>query len=192
MKVLNDSRFAALILTLLLGGMLSGVQPAAAAEEAASDTVEAQAGEMASEEKEEKEEKEAKADESTIDERLDALLAEVSTYESREITRCLNPRSYRSVKVLNTDYLLFYRGQHFWLNKLKRTCPTLKFNDLPVFESRGSSSLCEGDPFFPTNSLDLQRGLDPSGRPRAMYGTCYLGSFEVISAEQAALLMGKQ
>ena len=175
---MNESNLRAL---LLLAALLTCAQPALAAEETAgggqgeTGTADAEA---------------SAADEPTIDERLDALMNEVSTYESREITRCLNPRTYRSVKVLNTDYLLFSRGERFWLNRLKRSCPTLKYNDLPVFESRGTSSLCEGDPFYPTNSMDLQMGLDSTGRPRAMYGTCYLGSFETISAEQAALLMG--
>jgi len=127
----------------------------------------------------------------SIDERLDALISEVSSYEEREITRCLSIRSYRSVKTLNTDYLLFSRGNVFWLNKLKRTCHSLKWNDLPVFESRGSTRVCEGDPFYPTNSMDLQMGMDASGRPRAIHGTCFLGSFETITAEQAALLMGQ-
>lgn len=123
----------------------------------------------------------------TLDERLDALLSEVSVYEEGEPQRCLNTRAYRTVKVLNTEYLLFSRGSRYWLNKLKRDCPSLKFNDLPVFESRGSSSLCENDPFYPSNSMDIQRGLS-GGRPVAMQGTCYLGSFQPISAEQAALL----
>jgi hypothetical protein len=137
-------------------------------------------------------EEEAEGVETSIEDRLDALLSEVASYEDREITRCLNTRSYRTVRVLNTDYLLFARGERYWLNRLKRTCQTLKWNDLPVFESRGSSSLCEGDPFYPTNSMDLQRGIDASGRPWVMHGTCFLGSFETITAEQASLLMGQK
>jgi len=123
----------------------------------------------------------------TLDERLDALLSEVSAYEEHEPQRCLNSRSYRTVKVLNDDYLLFSKGNKHWLNKLKRTCRSLKFNDLPIFESRGSSSLCQNDPFYPSNSMDVQRGLS-GGRPTAMHGICFLGSFEEISAEQVALL----
>ena len=123
----------------------------------------------------------------TLEERLDALLSEVSEYEGREPQRCLSTRTYRTVKVLNPDYLLFSRGSKHWLNKLKNTCQPLKFNDLPVFETRGTSSLCENDPFYPSNSMDLQRGLD-GGRPVAMHGVCFLGAFEAISAEQAALL----
>ncbi len=123
----------------------------------------------------------------TLDERLDALLSEVSAYEGHESKRCLSTRAYRTVKVLNTEYLLFSRGSNHWLNKLKRDCPSLRYNDLPIFESRGSSSLCENDPFYPSNSMDLQHGMS-GGRPVAMHGTCFLGSFEAITAEQAALL----
>jgi hypothetical protein len=123
----------------------------------------------------------------TLDERLDALLSEVSAYEEHSPQRCLNTRTYRTVKVLNTEHLLFSRGTKHWLNKLKRDCPSLKWNDLPVFESRGTISLCENDPFYPSNSMDLQRGLS-GGRPVAMHGTCFLGSFQQITPEQVALL----
>jgi hypothetical protein len=123
----------------------------------------------------------------TLDERLDALLSEVSAYEGHESQRCLSTRTYRTVKVLNTEYLLFSRGSKHWLNKLKRDCPSLEYNDLPVFESRGSSSLCQHDPFYPSNSMDMQQGLF-GGRPMAMHGTCYLGAFEMITAEQVLLL----
>ena len=123
----------------------------------------------------------------TLDERLDALLSEVSAYEEHQSQRCLNTRSYRTVKVLNTEHLVFSRGNKHWLNKLKRDCPTLKWNDLPVFEARGTSSLCENDPFYPSNNMDLQRGLS-GGRPVAMHGTCFLGRFQQITPEQMALL----
>ena len=123
----------------------------------------------------------------SLDERLDALLSEVSAYEGHQPQRCLSTRAYRTVKVLNTEHLLFSRGDRYWLNKLKRDCPSLKWNDLPVFEARGTSSLCANDPFYPSNSMDLQHGLS-GGRPVAMHGTCFLGSFEQITAEQATLL----
>ena len=127
----------------------------------------------------------------TLEERLDALLSEVSAYEDREPQRCLNTRTYRSVKVLNTEYLLFSRGKNkYWLNKLKQPCPPLQFHDVPVFEQKGTSSLCENDPFYPTNSMDLSSGLN-AGRPVVRYGTCFLGKFEEISPEQVALLEGQ-
>ena len=128
-------------------------------------------------------------EEPTLDERLDALLSEVlSAEEYRETRRCLSRHAYRRVEVLNEEYLLFSKGNNHWLNRLKRPCPSLRFNDLPVFEQRGTSSLCESSIFYPTNSLDIDRGFDTSGRPLITHGTCYLGTFEKITAEQAALL----
>lgn len=128
------------------------------------------------------------ATEPTLDERLDALLRETSEDEYREASRCLNVRSYRRVSVLSPSYLLFFKGDSYWLNKLKRPCPALKWNPLPVFQARGTSSHCENDIFYATSSMDLQQGMDPTGRPRGSYGLCYLGTFEQITPEQAVLL----
>ena len=134
-------------------------------------------------------EESASDEEPTLDERLDALLSEVlSAEEYRETRRCLSRHAYRRVEVLNEEYLLFSKGNNHWLNRLKRPCPSLKFDDVPVFEQRGTSSLCESSIFYPTNTLDLDRGFDTAGRPLITRGTCYLGTFEKITVEQAALL----
>lgn len=178
-----------LAVLIALSDAAFGQSAPAAPEPAESEPAESEPAEPAPAEEASAADVEEGAEEPTLDERLDALLSEVSDYEDREPQRCLNLRSYRSVKVLNTEYLLFSRGSSkYWLNKLKRDCPSLRFNDLPVFESRGVSSLCENDPFYPSNSMDLQRGMT-GGRPTAMHGICHLGSFEVISPEQAALLL---
>ena len=182
---------ALLLLALLLVAVLAvPVGSYAQAEPAAAATGSGMAGGTNDEgEENDKNEEGEQPEGPTLDERLDALLSEVSAYEGREPQRCLSIRAYRNVKVLNAEYLLFSRGgSRYWLNKLKRPCQPLKFNDLPVFETKGTSSLCENDPFYPSNSMDLQRGLD-GGRPVAMHGTCFLGSFEAISPEQAALLV---
>lgn len=173
-------------LVLVLAGLLSAApvhaaepdSEAADAEVGGTDTsTDASADKQADEQKE-----------PTLDERLDALLSETEENEYRETRRCLNTRSYRRVEVLNTEYLLFYKGDRYWLNKLKRPCQSLKWNNLPVFEARGVSSHCQNDVFYATNSMDLQQGIDATGRPRGTYGICYLGAFEQISVEQAALL----
>ncbi len=172
-----STRLLAMLLALLLAPAASLGQ-----DEQAAEAAEAEQGLAAKEPGDDD-----KAEGPTLDERLDALLSEVSAYEGREPQRCLNTRSYRTVTVLNTEYLLFSRGNRYWLNKLKRDCPSLQFNDLPVFEARGTSSLCQNDPFYPSNSMDLQHGLS-GGRPVAMHGTCFLGSFESVTPEQVALL----
>ncbi len=176
---LNGLNGEILLITLLLA-LPAGLQ-------AESGTPSGSNGGDASEQTEEPAATDNGNDEQTLDERLDALLSEVSTYEGGDPQRCLNSRAYRTVKVLNTEYLLFSRGDKYWLNKLKRDCPSLKYNDLPVFESRGTSSICQNDPFYPTNSMDIQLGLS-GGRPVAMHGTCFLGKFEPIDVAQAALL----
>lgn len=129
-----------------------------------------------------------KAQEVSLDDRLNALLSEaVAAEEYRHTRKCLSRNAYRKIKVLNEDYMLFSKGEEYWINKLRRRCPSLKFNDLPVFVQKGTSSLCESDPFYPTNSMDLSMSLS-GGRAFGAQGICYLGDFEQISAEQAALL----
>ncbi len=171
----TESTIARPLRLLPLVGLLSAVLALAAEpgpEEAAEEAVEAPAA----------------VPELTLDERLDALLMETPENEYREATRCLNVRSYRRVKVLSTRYLLFSKGDSYWLNKLKRPCPSLKWNNLPVFQAQGTSSHCQNDIFYATSSMDLQQGLDSTGRPRGSYGLCYLGAFEKITPEQAVLL----
>lgn len=125
-----------------------------------------------------------------LDARLDALLAEtLAADEYRETKSCLSRTAYRKVEILNEEYVLFSKGEEHWINKLRRRCPSLRFNDLPVFVQKGTSRVCENDPFYPTNSLDLSMTLS-GGRAMGYQGICYLGDFEQISAEQAALIRG--
>ena len=176
-------RIASLVLTVL-------ITPALAADFSADPTAEEQP--QSAEGTDGTEEVPERKDRASIDERLDALLSEaLPEDEYRETQRCLGTRRYRSVEVLGTEYLLFYKGDNFWLNKLSRPCPTLAHNRVPVFEAQTTSSLCSRDLFFPTNRMDLQRGFDSSGRPLMSYGICVLGEFETISVEQAALLRGR-
>ncbi len=200
----KGSRNGMLAVLLALALAPAGAAVAAGGTEAKSGSAEAvsqaeragspEAGEGAADPQEqaeggEDEEARGEAAEPSLDDRLDALLAEVMAEDAyRETRRCLSRHAYRRVEVLNEEYLLFSKGSTHWLNKLKRSCRTLRFNDLPIFQQRGTSSLCEGDIFYPTNSLDVQRGLDSAGRPLVTHGTCYLGIFEQITAEQAALL----
>lgn len=134
--------------------------------------------------------KKRRASRQQLDARLDALLAQtLPADEYRKTRSCLSRTAYRNVEVLNEEYVLFSKGEEHWINKLRRRCPSLRFNDLPVFVQKGSSSLCESDPFYPTNSMDLNMTLSGS-RAMGSQGICYLGDFEQISAEQAALIRG--
>ncbi len=134
--------------------------------------------------------KKRRASRQELDARLDALLAEaLAADEYRQSRRCLSRTAYRKIEVLNEEYVLFSKGEDHWINRLRRRCPSLKFNHLPVFVQKGTSTLCESDPFYPTNTMDLNMSLSGS-RSMGMQGICYLGDFEQISAEQAALIRG--
>ena len=125
----------------------------------------------------------------SLDERLDALLVEaLPPDEYRETRRCLSRHDYRSVEILNQEYLLFVKNDHFWLNRLRTRCPSLRFDMVLSFAMRGTSSVCQSDQVYVTNRFDLERGFDHGGRPIHYQGICTLGEFESISPEQAALL----
>lgn len=127
--------------------------------------------------------------EPSLDERLDAILAEtLSKDEYRESRRCLSRFDYRSVEILSRDYLLFSRGSDYWLNKLRNRCISLRRDMVLTFNPRGSSNSCEGDLVYVTDRYDLDRGFSPTGIPYSSQGSCVLGAFERISGEQAALL----
>lgn len=128
-------------------------------------------------------------DEPSLEERLDAILAEtLAADEYRESRRCLPRQEYRSVEILNQDYLLFRRSNTYWLNRLRQRCIALRRDMVLSFNPRGTSSTCEGDQVYVVSRLDLDRGFTPSGVPIASRGTCFLGPFEAITVEQAALI----
>jgi hypothetical protein len=134
-------------------------------------------------------ESDSKPDEPSVDERLDALLAEtLSEDEYRESRRCLSRHEYRSVEILNQQYLLFKRGSTFWVNKLRNRCISLRRDLVLTFNPRGTSNTCDGDIFYMTNRFDLDRGFTATGVPIASQGSCILGTFEEIGPEQAVLL----
>lgn len=125
----------------------------------------------------------------TLDERLDALLAEtLPADEYRETKRCLSRYQYRKIDILSQDYLLFSKNDEYWLNKLKNRCPGLRYDAILTTTPKGTSSLCQGDPVYATSRMDLDRGFDAGGRPLGYQGMCILGEYQSISAEQVALL----
>jgi hypothetical protein len=132
----------------------------------------------------------AETEQPSLDERLDALLSEVhSRDEYGESKRCLHRSEYRSVDILNTEYLLFRRKDTYWLNKLRRPCGALRPRYVLTFRY-SMSSICSGEPVYVSDRYDLDQGFDAMGRPNLTRATCTLGEFEAIAAEQAALLKG--
>ena len=126
----------------------------------------------------------------SLDERLDQLLSEVHTRdEYGESKRCLHRSEYRSVDILNKEYLLFFKRDTYWLNKLRLPCASLRPSYVLTFRN-SMSSICSGEPVYISDRYDLDRGFDAMGRPMLTRGTCTLGEFEAIGAEQAVLIRG--
>ena len=123
-----------------------------------------------------------------LNRQLDVLLSE-SAPESdyRERSDCLYRRNYRHIDVLSDTYLLFSKGDDFWVNRLKQNCPMLSRHLMLSFVSHGQSA-CAGDSFYLSDRFDLDRGFDTSGRPAVIRGICVLGDFEKINEAQALAL----
>jgi hypothetical protein len=94
--------------------------------------------------------------------------------------RCLFPRTYESVEILDKRHLLFVGNRDaMWLNQLRNDCVGLRKDSLLIFEVR-EQSLCDADSFrsAPRNSaLSGEFGVH-----------CTLGHFEPITPAQADLL----
>lgn len=119
---------------------------------------------------------------------LDALLAEnLAESDYRQSSNCLYRNSFRHVSALGDSYLLFSKGDTYWINRLKSRCMLLNHRMLFTFVSH-SQSVCAGDSVYLSDRADLDRGFDASGRPAVMLGSCVLGEFESINEAQAVAL----
>jgi len=107
---------------------------------------------------------------------LDNPLKE-SDYE--RLDRCLYPRSYESVEILDARHLLFIgRRDMVWLNQLHFDCVGLRKDSVLVFEMQ-QGSLCE---------LDRFHGAPRFALPGDFSAHCTLGRFEPITGAQADVL----
>jgi hypothetical protein len=108
---------------------------------------------------------------------LDNPLKE-SDYARHE--RCLFPRTYRSVEILDKRHLLFVGTRDdLWLNQLRVDCIGLRKDSMLVFEVR-EQSLCDMDSF---------RSAPRNGGMTGEFGAhCTLGHFEPITPAQADFL----
>lgn len=164
--------------------LLAAIVPSAMADRSGADAMAAAAAHV----QEDAAQKPATATMPSIDERLDALLTESPADGAySEPRRCISRFAYRNVDILNEEYMMFSSGGQHWVSRLARRCPSLRYNDLPVFAPSRTRRLCEGDAFYATNSMDLGMGRS-GGRLAGAHAVCYLGEFEQISNEQAALL----
>jgi len=119
---------------------------------------------------------------------LDALLAEnLAESDYRESSNCLYRNSFRHVSALGDSYLIFSKGDTYWINRLKSRCMLLNHRMMFTFVSH-SQSVCAGDSIYLSDRADLDRGFDSSGRPAVLQGSCVLGEFESINEAQAMAL----
>lgn len=119
---------------------------------------------------------------------LDALLAEnLTESDYQESFNCLYRNNFRHVSALGDSYLIFSKGDSYWINRLKSRCMLLNHRMMFTFVSH-TQSVCAGDSVYLSDRADLDRGFDASGRPAVMLGSCVLGEFESINEAQAMAL----
>ena len=131
------------------------------------------------------------AEEASLEERLDALLAEgaeAEVYGEKEM--CLYRRKFRDIDVVSEDILIFSRGKQYWINQLKRSCLGLRRRMVIHTVTHGVNSLCNNDMVYANNPIDLNQGFTSSGRPLMVRAQCVLGTFQSIPAPYAQALMG--
>lgn len=123
-----------------------------------------------------------------LNRQLDALLAEnLSESDYQESFNCIYRNKFRHVSALGDSYLIFSKGDAYWVNRLRNRCLLLNHRMLFTFVSH-TQSVCAGDSVYLSDRADLDRGFDASGRPAVMLGSCVLGEFEAISEAQALAL----
>ena len=109
---------------------------------------------------------------------IETILSEIAKPDDyRESSNCLRVREYRTVEILDERHLLFRGKNKMWLSGLRHRCPSLRPNQILVFERQGAT-LCDTDKV--------------SGRDRSMpgiwRGSCLLGRFSEIDEQQAFAL----
>lgn len=113
---------------------------------------------------------------------LAQLLASSDEELQPEGERCLRAATQYRVSILDEGHLLFRgRGKRAWLNRLRGSCTGMRPEMILVTERRGSSRQCELDTVFATTRSQFGRsGLDSA--------RCFLGKFEPVTPEHAAVL----
>jgi len=96
--------------------------------------------------------------------------------------RCLFPRTYQSIEILDRRHLLFVgtRDGTLWLNQLRMDCIGLRRDSVLIFEAH-QESLCDLDSF-----RSVARNATMSND--FGYAHCTLGHFERITPQQAGQL----
>lgn len=131
----------------------------------------------------------ASDDEDDLDERLDALLSEVSAADAYgKPINCLSNNRYRHIDIISDDLLLFRSGRNYWVNELKRSCIGLDRNMVIHTLVKGINSVCANDLVYANRRFDMDMGYTASGRPLVVRATCALGEFKPIDEAYAQSL----
>ena len=108
---------------------------------------------------------------------VDAILRETSpASDYSDADKCIAASSYRSIKMLDDNHLLFEGRRGTWLNRLRHRCPAGR--DVLFVVERASSRLCDLD------KVSIHDRFGSYG----WRGQCVLGKFEKIDPQQAAAL----
>jgi hypothetical protein len=129
--------------------------------------------------------------EPSLEERLDALLAEgaeAEVYGEKE--NCLYRRKFSHIDVVSEDILIFSRGKNYWINQLKRSCLGLRRSMVIHTVTHGVNSLCSNDLVYANRPVDLNQGFTSNGRPLVVRAQCVLGEFQSIPEPYAEALKG--
>ncbi len=125
---------------------------------------------------------EAPATPPPLDPVVGAIIADpLSDKEYIDGDNCIDQRRLDDIEIIDGERILFHgRRGRVWLNQLKSPCIGLAPGRTLQFELRGSR-YCNFDTFRP---------LPSSSYPRRgpQFGSCFLGTFEPISENQAGLI----
>ena len=134
---------------------------------------------------------EAESRRQAIDADIDAILSiELDPAEYGETRRCLSDREYRNFRPLGDRHLLFEgsRGR-LWINTLQHRCSDLRSGDVLVVRSFSGMRMCRMDRFQVTDWFDwpwYRRWPWHWGPGWDTDGSCTLGEFQPVTAEQVA------
>ncbi len=125
-----------------------------------------------------------------VEQAIDAILTEAEGTEAAvESKRCLGPRDYDSIRVLDGRHILFEgRRDKLWVNTLKVRCHDLRGSTVLRFRSTSSiGRLCNFDAFQAGDWFDwpwYRRWPWHWGTAWDTGMVCHLGMFTPVTAEQ--------
>ncbi len=112
-----------------------------------------------------------------------SIAAEIDLDETEEYVEkvvCIDLRRIKRTKAVDNQSMLFYmRDKTVFLNQFINSCPPIRWPSVAAFESHFASRFCQMDQIQVT---DVVMGI---------IGSCNIGFFEEVSAEQAAMILSQ-